>query len=113
MSKRAIAWGAAGLVLAVSPIFAAPPLGCLENSRGARWCTSYDNDRAEAVGSVPVLSSGPHPATIKKPPRPFEPVGAIVKPIRITEFLPDYFVPRAVHRDLDLKVVQKNESAAP
>jgi len=90
MNKHAHAWVAAGLVLAVSPSFASPPLGCLENSMGVRWCQGYERQTQEATEVTDMPIYGPHPATLITPPRPYQGVGQQVKTVDVSLLLPGY-----------------------
>lgn len=87
-------------VLAVSALtasiaYAVPPLDCVENSKGQRWCASsgthFDpNPVRDELSTQPWV----HPATIKAPFVMFQPVYAVVRPIPARDLLPQYSVPR-------------------
>lgn len=61
-----------------------PPVGCLQTAAGARWCVS--DVRLRSAVSVPVVS-GPHPATVVQPARPYYSVGQVVP--SLPELLPE------------------------
>lgn len=97
--SRLHAWKAAGMFLAVFPAFAAPPLGCVESASGARWCESYKVKLSSYLvtsEAVVLSASDPHPATIVKPRRMYQPMGAQVAPLADVQFLPHFFVPRRI-----------------
>lgn len=75
-----LAW-VGGLV----PAHAGPPLGCLQNAAGGRWC---EGERI-GVTAVPVrLPDGwVHPATVRRAPRPFEGSEAIVQALPVEQLV--------------------------
>lgn len=89
-----LTWIAASFALVAFPVDAAPPSGCLENSKGQRWCDSFAKrfnpavvrDRLEPVPWV-------HPATVKAAPKLYESPGQQVAALPVDEFLPGYRKP--------------------
>ena len=86
------AWITAGLVLAVFPSFATPPLGCLEDSRGRRWC-DHDQPKSERYQKTETIDENyvpwVHPDTVKRDSYPpISGVGPQVKPIDAAKLLP-------------------------
>lgn len=72
---------------AVPASYAAPPLGCLENRAGARWCESPAWQRP--VGRpVQMVFDGPHPATIRRAPVPVSAHPAVVAALPVERLLP-------------------------
>jgi len=90
-------WVAAGLVLAVSLAQATPPLDCVENEAGKRYCVRSGMHfmRTPPKPDIPIVAA-PHPATIKTPYALYQPSGRQVDRIPTDQFLPGYFEPRNV-----------------
>ena len=67
-----------------------PPLGCIDSARGVRLCVT---DEPEKVIPEPryIKSSGPHPATLVKPPVMYRSIGQQVKFVDLEQSLPSYF----------------------
>lgn len=92
---RLLVWIAAGCFPVAFSALAAPPLGCIENSMGARYCLDWQKKNAISNDQKPVFSD-PHPATIVKPRMPYKPIGQQVASLRDSDFLPIYFIPRCI-----------------
>lgn len=71
----------------IAPASAAPPLGCLENAAGARWCDSPDWLRPSGR-PVQIIVDGPHPATIRRAPVPVSGHPAVVSALPVDALLP-------------------------
>lgn len=72
---------------AVPASYAAPPLGCVENQAGARWCDWPTWNQSEQR-PVQVVFNGPHPATIRRAPVPVSGHPAIVRALPASDLLP-------------------------
>lgn len=72
----ALAW-----VGGVLPAHAMPPLGCLQNAAGARWCDGQVLVAQRAPVHLPV--GWVHPATVRRAPRPFDAPEAIVQALPV------------------------------
>lgn len=88
-------WLALVAFFVTTSIHAAPPLGCVENSKGQRWC---EGSSKHFQREAPQRDSEPfepwlHPATKKAVLALFQPVGRVVEPLPIDQFLPGYTIP--------------------
>lgn len=86
-----LTWIAASFALVAFPVSATPPQGCLENSKGQRWCEGLPvRYNSNPVRDTPKSDLWVHPATVKSFPKLYEPVGQQVAALPVDEFLPGY-----------------------
>lgn len=86
-----LTWIAAGFALVAFPVSATPPPGCLENSKGQRWCEGLPvRYNPNPVRDTAKADPWVHPATVKSVPKLYQSPGQQVSALPVDEFLPGY-----------------------